>query len=334
MKADMRLLEVLLLGSAACIGACGTMDSSSTGVGGRAGTGGTAAIADRRVSAPVVFVIVMENHSWSSIKGNSKAPYINDLLAQGGHAEHYFTPPGLHPSEPNYLWLEAGDNFGINNDLPPQFNVQETMNHLVTQLEKAGFSWKAYQEDISGMDCPLTAVKNYAPKHNPMVFFRDVTDNNDAASASCISKVRPFSELDQDLAADKVANYNFLTPNLCHDMHDSCAPLNDPVRQGDEWLKDHVPRLLASKAYQDGAVVFLTWDEGDESAFLPASDGPIGMIVLAKSAKAGYSNQTSYTHSSTLRTVQEMFGLLPFLGDAANATDLADLFTVVPKVKP
>ena len=40
-----------------------------------------------------------------------------------------------------------------------------------------------------------------------------------------------------------------------------------------------------------------------------------------------YSNTIDYTHSSTLRTLQEIFGVDgPFLGDAANATDLSDLF--------
>jgi hypothetical protein len=49
-----------------------------------------------------VFVIVMENHDWSSIGGNPSAPYINGtLLPLGAHAEQYTSPPGIHPSEPN-----------------------------------------------------------------------------------------------------------------------------------------------------------------------------------------------------------------------------------------
>ena len=27
--------------------------------------------------------------------------------------------PHIHPSEPNYLWAEAGDNFGISSDADP-----------------------------------------------------------------------------------------------------------------------------------------------------------------------------------------------------------------------
>ena len=84
-----------------------------------------------------VFVIVLENHNWSEIKGNPSAPYINSLLPRFAHAERYFNPPGLHPSLPNYLWLEAGQNFGIFDDDPPSVHHLTTRSHLSTQLEAA-----------------------------------------------------------------------------------------------------------------------------------------------------------------------------------------------------
>jgi hypothetical protein len=34
----------------------------------------------------------------------------------------------------------------------------------------------------------------------------------------------------------------------------------------------------------------------------------------------------NFTHSSDLRTLQEIFKVGPFIRDAANATDLSDLF--------
>jgi phospholipase C len=274
----------------------------------------------------VVFIILMENHNWADLKVSASAPYINGtLVPMGAHAEQYYDPPKLHPSEPNYLWLEAGTNFGVTDDLPPSFNHQSTTAHLVTQLVKAGKTWKSYQEDISGMDCPLNAVNNYAPKHDPMVFFDDVTDDMDPTSMNCIQHVRPYTELAADLASGNVANYNFLTPNLCDDMHDSCPPLNDNVKQGDTWLSTEVPKLLASDAVKNGATVIVTWDEGELNL-----DGPIGMIVLGSHAKVGYMNSIHYDHSSTLRTIQEIMGVSPFLGGAASATDLSDLFTKLP----
>src|SRR6266480_5285752 len=106
---------------------------------------------------PAVFVILMENHDWSNIRANVSAPYINGtLLPMASHAEQYRNPSGNHPSEPNYLWLEAGTNFGIHDDNSPAPNHQTTTRHLVSLLNAAGVSWKAYQEDISGTSCPLT----------------------------------------------------------------------------------------------------------------------------------------------------------------------------------
>jgi phosphatidylinositol-3-phosphatase len=270
-----------------------------------------------------VFIILLENHNWSSIRGSADAPYINDtLLPMASYCAQYYNPPGLHPSEPNYLWLEAGTNFGVTNDNNPSSNHQNTTNHLVTLLENAGISWRTYQEDVSGTYVPLTATNKYYPKHNPFVFFDDVTGTNDPSYPYGIAHIRPYSELASDLANNTVARYNFITPNQCHDMHDSCAPVNNPVKQGDLWLSTNVPMILASAAYTNGGALFITWDEG------VSGDGPIGMLVLSPLARGGgYFNNTHYTHSSTLRTFQEVFQVAPFLGDAVNATDLGDLFT-------
>ena len=277
-------------------------------------------------SKKTVFLILMENHNWSDIKNNPSAPYINNtLLPMASYAEQYFNPPGNHPSEPNYLWLEAGTNFGIYNDANPDANHQGTTLHLVTLLNNAHISWKSYQESISGTICPLTGNGLYATKHNPMVFFNDVTNTNDPNSSYCIAHVRPYSELVTDLQHNTQAHYNFITPNLCDDMHDTCAPLNDSVKQGDSWLAQNLPFILNSQAYKSGGIVFITWDEGE------GGDGPIGMVALSPDAKGGgYSNTIRYTHSSTLRTLEEIFGLTPLLGDAAKATDLRDLFKTFP----
>src|SRR6266516_974961 len=236
-----------------------------------------------------VFLILMENSDWSSIKNSSSAPYINHtLLPIASHAEQYYNPPGLHPSLPNYLWLEAGTNFGILDDDYPAHNHQSTTSHL-----------------------------------------DDLTQTNDSTARRCIQHVRPYSELETDLINDTVARYNFITPNLCNDMHDACAPLNDPVQQGDTWLSTEVPKILTSPAYANNGVLFILWDEGG------TGDGPIGMIVLSPKAKGGeYSNPIVYHHSSTLRTMQEIFNVTtPMLGgaaDATNAFDLRDLFVSFP----
>ena len=269
-----------------------------------------------------VFVILLENHNWSEFKGSSNAPFINGtLLPLGAHGEQAYTPPGMHPSEPNYLWLEAGTNFGILNDKDPASNHQNTTNHLVTQLARAGITWKAYQEDIAGDVVPLTPTNGYVPRHDPFVFFDDLTGTNDPHNAYAIAHIRPYPELAGDLASNTVARYNFITPNVCDDGHNVCAPQNNSVQQTDDWLASEVPKILNSAAYTNQGAVFITWDEGANS-----SDGPIGLILLSPLVRGGYSNSLHYTHSSLLRTLQEIFGVSPWLGDAANATDLNDLF--------
>src|SRR5260370_8556480 len=78
-----------------------------------------------------VWVILMENHNWTGnnagaafgapdLKDNLLAPYINgQLLDTSAHAEQYFNPPGNHPSQPNYLCLEARTNFRVLPATPP-----------------------------------------------------------------------------------------------------------------------------------------------------------------------------------------------------------------------
>jgi phospholipase C len=284
-----------------------------------------------------VFVIVMENHSWATLKGNASAPYINGtLIPMAARAEAYRTPTQNHPSEPNYIWLEAGDALGITNDNPPSANHQATKDHLVSQLDGKGISWRSYQEGITDGTCPLTASGLYDPKHNPMLYFDDVTDTNSATSAKCIAHMSSFTALDHDLSAGTVARYNFITPNLCDDMHGQVVGLQcqlliaDMVKLGDTFLSQMVPKILASPAYLDHGALFITWDEGDEKLGQTASDGPIGMLVISPLGKGGgYANTVPYTHSSMLRTVETIFGV-PYLRAATSATDLSDLFVSFP----
>lgn len=289
-----------------------------------------------------VFVIMMENHSWAGLKGNTSAPYINGtLLPMSAHAEQYATT--VHPSELNYIWLEAGDTLTIIDDADPTEpkNQQPATNdHLSAQLTKAGIPWKAYAEDIDGTSCPLTSSPllgpgDYAAKHTPQIFFADVTDNFSFTSANCIAHVRPYSELAADLTTPgKLARYNFISPNLCHDMHNAIncgtASLNI-VKAGDDWLAANVPPILASPAFANGGLLLVLWDEGDAALTGQASNGPIPLFVTGSMVKKGYESQTAYSHSSTLKTIEEIFGvpLLRAAGDP-KTHDLSDMFQQFP----
>ena len=278
------------------------------------------------LEAKTIFIIVMENHNWKDIKGNSKAPFINSLITQGAIAEQYFGPPDLHPSEPNYLWMISGSNHGIKDNAEPARNGMKGVESLGSQLNAKRIPWKTYQEDIDGTSCPLKSKMPYAVKHNPFVFFADLTDDFSPNSPLCIAHNRPFSELKADLKARSTGRFVFITPNMCNDMHgneycDQTIPNYDAIKQGDVWLSAVVPMIQAESAYVDNGIIFITWDESEDHA-----DLPIGLIALSPMAKIGYSNKSSrFTHSTLLRSIEDIFKLVP-LGDAVNSGNLSDLF--------
>src|ERR1051326_2741821 len=57
-----------------------------------------------------VFVIALENHADSSIYGNQDAPFIQTLIVQGSRASLFVDNLPDAPSEPHYVWMEAGTN--------------------------------------------------------------------------------------------------------------------------------------------------------------------------------------------------------------------------------
>lgn len=306
-------------------GSSSTVDATTDGSNGDTGIG----------KIQTVFVIMMSHHSLTDVQGSSSAPYYNGtLLPAGARATMYKTPPGNHPAEPNYIWLEAGNNLGITNDDTPANNHKAvTVDHLTMQLDTASITWKAYAEDITAGTCPLVDSGLYVTMHMPMLFFDDVVGNPPSASSTnCISHVRPFSELATDLSNHTVARYNFITPNRCDDSlgtgtNGQCSTFTDLVKSGDDWLAANVPTILASQAYLNNGALFIIWDEG--SGLTSASDGPLPFVVLSPKAKINYPGTMAYTHSSTFRTFEAIFGV-PYLRDAVNATDLSDLFTSFP----
>jgi len=74
---------------------------------------------------------------------------------------------GVHPSEPNYVWAEAGTDFGVHTDAVPlatNHNVF-TAPHLTAQFNEAGISWKNYQEDIQ---LSLSPTNNASGTNGPL----------------------------------------------------------------------------------------------------------------------------------------------------------------------
>jgi len=269
-----------------------------------------------------VFVIMMENTDWSTIKGNtSQAPYINRTLIKNyASADNYRS--GYHPSLPNYVALEAGDPMGMTNGsyLPTDHSINST-DHLTTYLAKAGISWKYYAENLPGNGTTCN-VKDpgapYSEDHNPFVYFNDVRQS----SQYCIAHERPYSEFATNLANGTQPRYSFIVPNDYDQGEKLASGSSCKLCQADKWLSREIPKIQATSAYKNNGAILVLWDECS-----PSHSSPHGLIVVSPFARPGYHNTTAYTHASTLRSLQEIFGVRPFLRKASTSNDLKALFT-------
>jgi hypothetical protein len=346
-----------------------------------------------------VFYIAMENHNWvqpssvtgiSQIFGNSAAPYINSLVTPGNpnaalvsYASNYQNVPGIHPSEPNYVWMEAGRAGPLNDSDPYPNNIVSGPN-LSAILQSSGSSWRSYQEDTdlltttgqninmpgvtgnltntvaatSQYTVPLTSFSgtssgytnayngsnqyNYAPKHDPQVFFTATNGGpNSTASNPQSQNYAPLQQLQSDLNNNTVGRYNFITPDQYNDMHSALSTSFtyngvtyaagsdlESIALGDNFLSRIIPMIEASAAFQNNGEIVI-WNDETEGEGNPPQSGFSSMeIVISPLAKGNaYTNNILYTHSNDLNTLQDIFGLRGTpLGGAAGAYSMIDLY--------
>jgi hypothetical protein len=277
-----------------------------------------------------VIVLGFENHDHTSIVGNlADAPYINGtLLPAYAHADAFMDPfPIPTPSEPHYIFMEAGTatfddvTFASNAD-PSATNSTSSTAHLSTQLEAAGLDWRSFQEGIDETSgaCPIHPSGFYQPKHDPFIFFQDVSGSPpDGENARCAAHHAGFDAFFAIIDGDgALPAYSFVTPDRCHDMHgqDGC-PNSNLVNAGDEWLSTHLPRMLRWAEAHRG-VIFLMWDEGVTTTRVP-------FVAIGPSIKKGYVGGVPLTHGSLVKTVERIFRL-PILSTVADTNDFGDLF--------
>ncbi len=253
-----------------------------------------------------IYVIVMENQGYDNIVGNSDAPYINSLIASYGLATNY---NGVaHPSEPNYLALFSGSTQGIADDANHDFAGQ----NLADQIEEQGKTWMVFAQNVP-LDCFKGATATdgadgpgtYARKHEPAISFTDIS-----TSPSRCSNITDFTHFDP-----AAADFEFIVPNLCNDMHDC------PVATGDAFLRSFVPTIMNSPAWQEGGVIFIVWDE---------SDGLVGRnqvpaLVISTAVPEGFQSNVAHDHYSLLRTIEDAWGL-DCLNKSCSANNLNEFF--------
>jgi len=116
----------------------------------------------------------------------------------------------------------------------------------------------------------------------------------------------------QALVQGTVAQYTFISPNVCNDWHDC------PIATGDTWLRTHMDGY-AQWARTHDSVLFVTTDENNGSGLAEP------VMTIAVGQGIAHSRQSAHvTHDSLLRTVEDWFHLA-HLNDTAAASPLPGL---------
>jgi phospholipase C len=252
-------------------------------------------------------VIAEENHSVGQVIGSAQMPYLNSLASTYGLATDWSDLS--HPSLPNYLGLISGSIQNNPQDTTPQDGTYAGPT-LVDELAAAGYSWKAYLEDMpTACDKSDNYVGEYDVNHNPFMYF----DSIRTSTAQCNRDV-PFTQFASDLANGSAPDFIWVSPNLIDDMHDGT------LAQGDAWLAREIPLVLASSWYRSGGTVIITFDEGETTE-------QVATLVISQNTPAGARLTTPGNHYGTLRAIEETYGVA-LLGGSANASngDLRSLF--------
>jgi hypothetical protein len=247
-----------------------------------------------------IVVVILENKHRSSVIGSAQAPYLNKLATKGASMTHSYGV--THPSQPNYLALFSGSTRGVRSNACPQhFRKADNLGH---QLRKSGRSFIGYAESL-----PKTGFRGcgsglYLRKHNPWVNFGTLPASTN----------RPFSAFPRDYR--KLPTVSFVSPNMCHDMHD-CS-----IRTGDRWMKKHFDRY-ARWAPRHNSLLIVTFDEnaGGTVKSIPT------MIVGGNVRPGVYAERLN--HYKLLRTIEDMYGL-PALGRAKATTPLSTIWKKSP----
>jgi len=325
-----------------------------------------------------VFVIVLENKDYDQSFGpQAKSPQLGQVLpSKGVLLTQYY---GIaHNSLPNYIAMVSGQgpNPVTQSDcqifqefLPGTIGADgqamgagcvypSTVKTVADQLTAAGLTWGGYMEDMGNtttddktcrhpaLNSPdstqhATATDQYAARHNPFVYFHSIIDGPD-----CHARDVPLDQLQGALqSVGTTPNLTFITPDLCSDGHDEPCADGRPGGYGsiDAFLKEWVPRIEASPAYQQDGALIVTFDESESGAEgccvqdhpnTPNAGGQTpgpgggrtGTVVISRFVSPGTKTDKPYNHYSFLRTIEDIFGLAP-LGYAKKSTAFgADVF--------
>ncbi len=255
-----------------------------------------------------VFLIVEENHSYSSVIGNASMPYLNSLASQYGLATQYYA--NTHPSIGNYFMLTTGQIITNNDSYMSTVYADNLVRHMLT----AGKTWKSYAEGLPYAGYTGGNTGAYVRRHNPFSYFSDVVN-------SSVEKMNlvPFSQFASDRTNGRLPDFSFIVPNIYDDAH------NGSLAQADYWLKTNIAPLIASPEFQQDGLLVIVFDESydTDTAY---GGGHVAMVVIGPKVNKNFKTANHYQHQNTLRMVSEALGLTSFPGAAASASDMGVWF--------
>jgi acid phosphatase len=265
-----------------------------------------------------VYLVVLENASYSEVVGSPSMPYLNSLATQFGLATNYFA--NAHGSLGEYFIITTGQMITSND----AFNGTVDADNLVREFKLAGKTWHVYAQSIPGVGYLGPDAYPYVKTHNPFAYFSDV--NSDPSEAQ---NIHPLTDLATDIAAGTTANFNFILPDNQHNAHDcpnaANCPLSDKLVAADEWLKATLSPLLASAAFQQRGLLIVTFDEGDLKD-LEHGGGHIPVVLVGGSIIPGFRSPTLFQHESLCRLILELADINTLPGAAASAPDMFEFF--------
>ncbi|BFU47790.1 hypothetical protein KRMM14A1004_60270 [Krasilnikovia sp. MM14-A1004] len=265
-----------------------------------------------------VLMIMEENHEYGDIIGDPEARYINQLASRYGTARRVDAGyPRSCPSLAAYILLTSGSTHGICDDKAPKYHPL-TGDNLFHQVAASGREWRDYAESAPGT-CVLANAHQgrYLVRHVPAAYYT-------LERAECAKWAVPLGQaaagaLHTDVATGNLPAFGLVSPDACHDMHGAAPCPLSRTANGDRWLQDWIPQILAGPDYRAGhLVVIITWDEGS------GADNHIPTLVIASGTNHVTADEP-YTHCSTLRTVEDLLRL-PALGCARTTHSMISAF--------
>jgi len=282
-----------------------------------------------------VFIVMLENRSDS--EAMKYMPYLSGLAKQYSRSLEAYSPS--HGSFLAYLELTTGaapkdglaDNGNCNGD---GCSNPYTKDNLVRDLTKQGKTWRGYFQSMPYAGYMGYQSGEYVRRHNAFPSLSDVANSYEQQQ----NMVPWTSNFARDLAANDVANYTWLVPDLTHDGHDPQGDTKTALHNADVYLSQQLPALLKSKYFQPGGdgVLLVTFDESDLGGDNACSKnekqgcgGHIFFAMMGPGVSRQYQSSTHMMQNNMLRGTCDLLGILACPGDGGSGSGLSEFFSGV-----